>query len=105
MSDQRPVTLVLTGPDEPHDVFDFVFAAAEQRGADLVVIAHERQPTDPATSVTAWETGRAEALDVNVAPWQDRHPHVGVIVELRRTAPQASELVELARESQLLVVV
>ena len=99
----QPVTVVLTSPDEPHDVLDFAFGAADQRAAQLVVIAYAAQPVDE--SVTAWETGRAEALDISIAPWQHRHPQVGVIVELRRMALCAEDLARLARDSQLLIVV
>jgi hypothetical protein len=66
------------------EAIDFAFAAAELRGADLLVVEAETLDFAGDTAALAAQTRGQEELDMLLAGWQARSPAVAVAVELRR---------------------
>ena len=100
VSDPR-VTLVLGRPDQADDAIDFAFTAASRRDAYLLVIVSAQPPAW--ADFVAWESALQEELDTDLARWQEKHPDVGVAVEI--VPPAEVDLTHLAATSLVLVAV
>ncbi|WIM92952.1 universal stress protein [Actinoplanes oblitus] len=110
-NDARPITAGVDDSDAADGVLETAFAAAHQRGVDLVVIRsytppfpHYRGSLPPAQVHTpAQDAAEHTRLAERVAPWQAKYPDVTVEMLVSHDSA-AAVLVGVSHSAQLVVV-